>query len=239
MTQVVLQKIKCQFAHLQVELRSAMEASQVKLDDVHQFVVSFFQSECHIPEVPDLTKLFNFITEAKLWRYDHYGPLNELAETFLPENNPARMLMDEYKNKLSGFYTTTRIIDFIDLSKLDDSEDDAHQSLLPEEYEKYYRELRVTLNLGREIKLSDITMSYVDKLWKALIKEFNLPPLTVIIKKIVGGSLIIVWLIPPHVSSVIAASHTKACRFYEKHNIVKVELDDDILYKKDSNVTVS
>ena len=239
MTETVLQKIKRQFASLQLEVRSAMETCKVKLSDVHQFFVSFFQSECCIPEAADLTKLFNIITEAKLWRYDHYGPLNELAEAFLPDDNPARKLVNEYKTKLSGFYTTTKIIDFIDLSELDDSEDDTQQAFLPEEYKKHYRKLKVTLKLDRKVKLSDMTMSYVDTLWKALIDEFNLPPLTAIIKKIVGGSLIIEWLVPPQVSTVIAASYSKALRFFQQNNIVLVELDDLTLYDEEWDWLVS
>ena len=229
MTQTVLQKIKGQFASLQVEVRLAMEARQVKVSDAHQFLVSFFQSESCIPEAPNLTKLFNIVTEAKLWRYDHFSPLRELAEKFLPENNPARKLVSEYKNQLSGFYTTTKIIDFIDLSELEDDSDSngAKQSLSSKEL---YRELKVTLKLDRKIKLSDMTMSYVDTLWKALIEEFDLPPLTAIIKKIVGGSLIISWLVPPQVSSVIAASYSKSLGFYQQHNIALVELDGGILY---------
>ena len=241
MTQTILRKIKGQFASLQLEVRSAMEAREIKASDVHQFLVSFFQSECCIPEAPDLTKLFNIITEAKLWRYDHYGPLQELAEKFLPDDNPARKLVSKYKDQLSGFYTTTKIIYFIDLSELDDSEDDSdadseddtQQSLSPKESKKLYRKLKVTLKLDRKIKLSDMTMSYIDTLWKALIEEFNLPPLTAIIKKIVGGSLIITWLVPPQVSTVIAASYSKALRFYQQHNIVQVQLDGRTLYHED------
>ena len=232
MTQTVIRKIKRQFASLQVEVRSAMEAQQVKVKDVHQFLVSFFQSECCIPEASDLTKLFNIITEAKLWRYDHYGPLKELAETFLPDGNPVRKLVSEYKDQLSGFYTTTKIIDFIKLSELDNSEDDT-QEFSPERYNMYYRKLTVKLKLGWTIKLSDMTMSYVDILWKALIEEFNLPPLTSIIKKIVGGSLVIEWLVPSQVSTVIATSYCKALRFYQQHNINEVLLDDYTLYDED------
>ena len=246
MAHTVLQKIKRQFASLQVEVRSAMETRQVKVSDAHQFLVSFFQSECCIPEAPDLTKLFNIVTEAKLWRYDHYGPLEELAETFLPDNkDPARKLVSKYKDQLSGFFVATKIVDFIDLSELDDPDDDSsddsnddsgdesQQSLLRMEYKKLYRELKVTLNLDRTIKFSSITMSYIDTLWKALIKKFNLPPLTAIIKKIVGGSLIISWLVPPQVSSVIAASYSKALGFYQQHNIVQVQLDGRTLYNEE------
>ena len=234
MTETVLQKIKRQFASLQVQVRSALETCQVKLNDVHQFLVSFFQNERCIPEPSNFTKLFNTITEAKLWRYDHYSPLRELAETFLPDDNPVRKLMSKYKDQLSGFYITTKIVDFIDLSELDDpdsdskgdSEDDSQQGFTT----KLYRKLKVTLKLDRKVKLSDMTMSYVDTLWKALIEEFNLPPLTAIIKKIVPGSLIITWLVPPQVSAAILASHVKALRFYQQQNIVEIKLDDDYLY---------
>ena len=233
MTQTVVLKIKRHFASLQVKVRSAMEAQQVKVSDVHQFLVSFFQSECCIPEAPDLTKLFNIVTEAKLWRYDHYRPLKELAEAFLPDDqNPARKLVTEYNNQLSGFYTTTKIIDFIKLSELEDYEDDL-QDFTPEKYKVHYRKLTLKLKLGFKVKLSDMTMSYVDTLWKALLEEFNLPPLTAIIKKIIGGSLIIHWLVPLQVSTVIEASYFKALSFYQQHNIVQVQLDGRTLYHEE------
>ena len=78
-----------------------------------------------------------------------------------------------------------------------------------------------------------MTMSYVDILWKALLEEFNLPPLTAIIKKIVSGSLTIKWLIPLQVSTVIAVSYSKALRFYQQHNIVQVKVDGRALYDED------
>jgi hypothetical protein len=244
MAQKVMCKIKGQFASLQVEIRSAMEGRQVKVSDVHQFLVSFFQSECCIPEAPDLTKLFNIVTEAKLWRYDHYGPLEELAEKFIPDDqDPARKLVSNYKDQLSGFFVTTKIVDFIDLSDFIDSEDDSdtdsereddgHQPVSPKESKKLFRKLKLKLRIDKTTKFSDMTMSYIDTLWKSLIEKFNLPPLTAIIKKIVGGSLIITWLVPPQVSSVIAASYSKALGFYQQHNIVQVQLDGRTLYDEE------
>ena len=232
MTQTVLLKIKRQFASLLVEVRSAMEARQVKMVDVHQFLVSFFQGDCCIPEVSDLAKMFNMITVAKLWHYDHYRPLKELAETFLPDDDPARTHVTEYKSQLSGFYTTTSIIDYINMSELEDSEDDPQQSFSPEKYKKHYRKLTVELKLDRKIKLSEMTLDYVDTLWKALIKEFNLPSLTAVIDKIVKGSLRITWLILPHVAEKIRTIYSKALRFYQNHSIDELYIDDDLLYNE-------
>ena len=235
MKQNVLQTIKCQFASLQVKVRSAMEvrmeAQQVKMNDVHQFLVAYFQDVCHIPEAPELTKIFNIVTESKLWRYDNYIPLKKLAEEFLPDDDPVRKRITEYRSQLSGFYTTTKIIDFIDLSKLEEAEDDTEQStFVAKNYKQHYHRLTLRLGLDRKVKLSDLTLNYIDTLWKSLIEEFNLPPLTAVIDKIVSGSLIISWLVPPQVSSVIAVSYSKALGFYQRHNIVQVQLDGRTLY---------
>ena len=230
MTKTALETIKRDFSCLLVEVRVALQALEIDVVNIHQFLVSFFQRDDCIPKSSDLTEIFNAITVAKLWHYDHYGPLKQLAESFLPEDNPARLHITDYRSQLSGFYTTTKIIDFIDLSDPEDSEHHSQQAFSPEKYKAHYRKLTLTLKLDRKVKLSDLTLKYVDTLWKALIEEFNLPPLTVIIDKIIRGSLKISWLIPRKVSTVIAASYSKAIKFYQQHNIIQVKIDNNVLY---------
>ena len=102
MKQNVLRTIKCRFATLLLEVQSAMEVQHVKLSDVHQFLLTSFQGECHIPEAPNLTKIFNTVTESKLWRYDNYIPLKKLAEKFLPDDDTVQNHVTEYRSQLSG-----------------------------------------------------------------------------------------------------------------------------------------
>lgn len=230
MTKTALETIKRDFSCLLVDVRVALQALQVDVVDVHQFLVSFFQRDDCIPKSSDLTEIFNAITVAKLWHYDHYGPLKRLAESFLPEDNPTRTRITDYRSQLSGFYTTTKIIDFIDLSESGDSEDHTQQDFSPEKYKPHYRKLTLMLKLDRKVKLSDLTLKYVETLWKALTEEFNLPPLTAVIDKIVRGSLIISWLVPPEVSAAIVGSYSKAIRFYQQQTIVQVKIDDKVLY---------
>ena len=234
MTQAVLHKIKSQFASLQLEVRLAMEKQEVDVNNVHQYLVSLFQG-CCIPEVPHLTKLFNIITEAKLWSYDHYGPLEELAEKFLPSSDAIRALVDEYRDKLSGFCTTTKIIDFVNLSEEEESEDEPEQSFSPQKYKKYYRKLKIKLKLDK--KITEPTLSYVNTLWRSLAKEFDLPTLTAVLDKIVGGSLVISWLVFPNIAEKIRASVSKALQFYQLHNIVELYIDNDLLYSEEWTVS--
>ena len=225
MNETVLQRIKRHFAELQVKVRSAMEEHGVKVIDVHQYLVSVFCAD--IPETSELTKLFNFVTKSQLWRYDHYLPLKEFAIAFLPADNPARKHVIEYQSQYSGFLTTTKIIEYINLSELEDSKDDKS----PQDVD--YHKLAVTLKLGRKVKLSDLSMSYVDELWRALIDEFNLPPLTAVLKKIVGGSLVIEWLVTMQVSAVVRESCSKALVFYQQRSIVYVVINREVLYNEE------
>ena len=203
-----------------------MEEHKVKVKKVRQLLLNFFEGNCSIPDVTDLDKIFNSITEAKLWGYDHYGPLEELAESFLPEGDPARTQIIEYKSQLIGFYTTTSIIDFINLSEYDGATAD-DEPFFPKKYNTYYHKFTVELKLDRSLKFSELTLDYVDRLWKALMQEFHLPPLTAVMDKIVEGSLRITWLILPHIMEKIKAVCCKSTVFFQYYSITRVEIDDD------------
>ncbi|MCG8621322.1 MAG: hypothetical protein MJE68_04865 [Proteobacteria bacterium] len=205
----------------------AMEARNVKVSDAHQYLVASFQG-CGIPEAPDLTKLFNVITEAKLWRYDHYVPLQQFAQQFLHDDEQVRKDTSDYRDQLSGFLTTTRIIDFVKLSEFDESEDGTEKPFLPEKYKKCCRKLKVKLKLDK--KITELTLSHVKILWESIAEEFDIPSLTAVIDKIIDGSLVISWLILPHIADKIRASSCKALRFYQRLGIVEVYIDRGLLY---------
>ena len=223
MTEKALRKTKSRFSNLLVKVRSSMEANKTEVKDVRDYLVTYFEGECNIPDVGNLSNIFESVTSAKLWRYDHYGPLEELAESFLPDDDPARALMTEYITQLSAFYATTRIIDFIKISEDDDPEED-DQPFSSKKYNRKYRKLTVKLKLQKNI--SELTLDFVHQLWKALRKEFTLPSLTAVIDKIIEGSLTITWLVLPHVVEKIKSKFSKSLHFLQHHGIVSIELYD-------------
>ena len=237
MAETVLRKIKSRFALLVIEVQKSMASLKVDAGTVQQFLVNFFEGDCDIPEDAGLSKIFNTVTKARLWCYDHYGPLEELAESFLPEDDPARAQVTEYKSQLTGFQATTRIIDFVKLNELEDCEEVPEFVFSPKKYNSHYRKLTVELRLNRDI--SELTLEYVNTLWKLLAKEFHLPPLTAVIDKIVEGSLIITWLILPHIVDKIRATYFKSVEFFQQHNIIRILLYNDglLLYDEESMVS--
>ena len=150
MVETILRKIKSCFSHLVINVRLSLEDHKVDVKKVHQFMLNFFEGECDIPKVSDMTTLFSSITTVKLWCYDQCGPLEELAESLLPNDDSARTQISEYKMQLSGFQATTRIIEFVKLSELENPEEN-YQGFSLKKYNRYYRKISLTLKLKSNI----------------------------------------------------------------------------------------
>ena len=57
-----------------------------------------------------------------------------------------------------------------------------------------------------------------------LQKEYTLPSLTAVIDTILDGSLVITWLVLPHVVEKIKSKFSKSLHFLQHHGIVRIEL---------------
>ena len=219
-------------------MQSALESSQVNVNDVYDFLVRCFSRDDWVQNPANFGQLFNALSVTKLWNYNHYGPLEDITKKFLSDNAAIKKLVSEYKGQLTGFYTMTKIADFIKVhkSQFEDTEQDPEQSLPVDTYTlKDYRRLKVTLNLGQR-KVSALTLSYVDELWRSLAEEFDLPSLTAVIEAIVKGSLQVTWLVLPHIAEKITSASTKAFKFFRLHDVTCVEVDNCIVFEDEEMV---
>ena len=227
------QMIRGQFSSLLDKVQSALQANQVSVDRVRHFLIRYFRSDIWVKKASDLGELFDAVSVAKLWNYDHYGPLEEVIKQLLPSDSTVKKLISEYKRQLNAYYTATKITDFIKRSKIEAAYQDPDQPLAVRDFSfEDYRKLKVKLNLPEGRKLSAVTLSHVDQLWRSLAEEFDLPCLTAVIHSIVTGSLEVTWIILPHMAEHMI-SEAKALDsewFYKKNDIVELKIDDFILY---------
>ena len=236
LTRKNLNKIKGQFSSLLLEVQSALKSRQVSIDNLRNFLVHYFARSDWIHNPSNLDEIFTALSVAKLWSYDQYDPLEEIVKKFLPDDDDVKKFVSDYKNQLTGFYTTTKIADFIKLSDFEESEQDPQQPLPTDSFTlKDYRKLKLKLKINR--KVSAITLSYVDELWRSLAEEFDLPCLTAVIHSIIEGSLVVTWLVLPHVAEKIMANSSKATKFFRRHGIVEVVIDECIIF--DAELMVS
>ena len=221
------------------EVQSALESSQVNIDKVRDFLVRYFSRDDWIQSPSTFGELFNVLSVVKLWNYDHYGPLELIITHFLSDNADIEVCMTDYISKLTGFYTATKIADFIKLSDFEDSEQDPQQPLPMGSFTlKDYRRLKLKLKLNR--KVSTVTLSYVDELWRSLAKQFDLPCLTAVIHSIVKGSLELTWLVLPHIADKIMANsrNSEAVKFFRHHGIILAEIGDNPVYDEEQIVSM-
>ena len=222
--------IKALFSSLVLEVQLALQ-SQSDISNVRDFLITFF--ECDFPETSDVKKLFPAITLKHLWDYHHYSPLEQLVNKFLPNDQEVGRLMKEYKACLSGFYLTTKLIDYIEYHNLsaDDSDEECDQPS-PKLTTKQYKKIKVVLQLER--KISQISLDYVVKLWQSFAKEYEIPSLTAVIDRIVAGSLEVTWRVPQHIADAILPRS----KFFRSHRIVLVSIDDVIIYDEKEIVSI-
>ena len=236
LTRKNLNKIKGQFSSLLLKVQSALKFRQVSVDSVRNFLVHYFRRSDWIHNPSNLDDLFTALSVAKLWNYDHYGDLEVVIEHFLPDDSKVKKFVSDYKCQLTGFYTTTRIADFIKLSDFEESEQDPQQPLPTDSFTlKDYRKLKLKLKLDR--KVSAVTLSYVDELWRSLAEEFDLPSLTAVIHSIIEGSLVVTWLVLPHIAEKIIANASKATKFFRHLGIIELAINECIIYDAEQMVS--
>ena len=225
MAKAALTEMKSCFENLLMKVRSALEGHQVTVETIRKFLSDLFQGDYELPENLDLSELFGCVTNAKLWSFDHHGPLQELCKSLLPEDDSARKPAGEYICRLSAFQATTKVIDCSELFKVKEGE-----ILSPKKYNRQYRKLNVKLKPQRAISL--LTLDYVDKLWQALRDELHLPSLTAVLDQLTesDGTLSITWLVLPHVARKIETTCFKSLKFFECHSIVEILLDNRLYY---------
>ena len=222
-------EIKAHYSSLVLEVQSALE-SQSDVRKVRHFLITFFKHD--FSEASDLEKLFTTITLNDLWDYHNYSPLEQLVNKFLPSDQEVMSLMKAYKACLSGFYLTTKLINYIKYQNLsaDDSDEECdHPS--PKLTPKQYKKIKVVLQLER--KISQVSLDYVVKLWQSFAEEYEIPSLTAVIDKIVAGSLEVTWIVPQYIANAIFPRS----KFFRSHGIVLVSIDDIIIYDEKQMVS--
>ena len=226
-----VEEIKAVFSSLLLSVQSALELES-SADNVRQFMITFF--ECDFPKTMDIKELLAAVTLNHLWDYQHYSPVERLANYLLQSDQGLQDLIKAYKACLSGFYLTTKLIDYIQYQNLsvDDSDEECDHTS-PKLTTKQYRKIKVVLQLER--KVSQLSLNYVVKLWESFAEEYEIPSLTAVIDRIVTGSLEVTWRVPQHIADAILPRS----KFFRNCGIVLVFINDVIIYDEKQMVSLT
>ena len=223
-----LEDIRSRFAILLAEIKRTLKAKDdIATEDVHAVIIGMYPKCSESVPNTNLDEIFTTATNLDLWNYMHHSPVEKVVRRFLPDHIS---LMTEYKECLAGFCTTTKLIHYIQYERI---ESRRGSNKLPLRTFNY-RKLMVKLELDRNI--TSLSLKYVMDLWEEFAAEFNIPFLTVVIDRILEGSIDIVWLIPPDVATMIEVAADESTMFFNHNYIVFVAIEDHVLYDRSQQV---
>ena len=213
----------------------------------HEYVLELFDVESSsIPPADTIPEIFRSLTDKKYWIFLDVDKLENIVEEFSGElKDECMKLIEEYKEQLSGYKTTTSILDFIAQNKgieTEGYENEENVSLKKdaEKYDAKYRtKLSMKLNKNKAQPSTRIYMEsllYVEKLWDSLCREFKMPPLSHVLDDIMTGSIIIHWIIQHTLTWNILDGIDEAVPFFEREFISLVCLEGVCIYNQKTGV---
>ena len=159
-----------------------------------------------IPQIFGLLNLY--------WNYLHYGLLQRIIDIYGTDDT--KKLMKSYVDDVKLFQQETTLAMFWEAHP-------KQRSLKPS---------KVVEVLTNHLEFADSSLlKSVEEFRQEFALELSLPDVTIIIKEILPGSVVIVWLMPTK-GEITLKNQVKEGRFefFKQHHILELRMDDDIIY---------
>ena len=181
-----------------------LQNKEIDVEDIQRFLVimySFPKSRdgsdtitSMIECTTSLDEIFHALSKYRLWDYLNYYLLQSIIEQFASDDGELNDMMEQYQRDLTGHILTLHIQRYLDASHFQypiaasESETFGNADVLalpPEQKHRLYGKLSVMCNAN----FGDYTIKYVTDLWQSLGKQFELPPLEMILHHIAEGGI--------------------------------------------------
>ena len=198
--------------------RTKLQVKGINVEDVQTFLITMYSSPGSkdgsdtvttvVESARSLDEIFRALSKHRLWDYINYYLLQSIIEAFADDDDELNHMMEQYQEDLTGHILTLRIQEYLDATKhhivTSESETLGNAdvlALLPEQKHELYKKLTVMC----EVNVTDHTIEYVVDLWQSLGKQFELPPLVMILYRIIGD------IIPSLVKFETSGPKKKVC----------------------------
>ena len=225
-----MSKIKGCFADLVRRIGKKLESRNINIQEFRTYMVTLFAPGHFINNIEDIVEIFQAISRHRLWDFSDYVNLEQISSDFGGGDPELDEWMTEYKTKLTGFYATTKIVEYIDacdsnieLAEADDS--------LQQDIARYDKKYCKTLTMKLQSRVTQLCLDYIDQLWHSIANHFVLPSLSFLLEKIHKGCIEVILVIPIKTAMKILESSHDSIPFFEQNNIIKVMIEDKIIYQ--------
>ena len=221
------QAINEKFAVFLTNVRDKMLKSGVDIEKFRLFVVALFPPGDFIPSLPpNLTKIFEAITQHGLWDSLHYSPLVRIVRNFGAGDPEMEIWIRNYKKYVKAYTILASIEDCIE-SSLDTCTDRSQVDCV--KYDPHY-------NSPVEWKTDfvDHSLQYLADVWEMFSDRYLLPdsPPTALLDRVRKGCVSVTWLVPSYLIPQLIKRVKIDTEFFRKHRILKVTVRDEIVYEE-------
>ena len=231
-------KINGSFATLVRKVTGKLAKRDINMKDFRLYVVNLFPPGDIITDVVSVADIFEIVSRHQLWDYTHYTPIEEVAGEFGGDDPELRGWISDYKAELAGFKAMTKIMDYIKVCDDDEDIADSEQTIRQNmaRYDKRYcRKLTIKL----KARVTEKSLCYIDEFWRSIADHFFLPCLSVLLDTIQEGCVEVTWCVPTLSALHIQANIQDSTEFLQQSGVVRVIMDDEILYDEEGMDTVS
>lgn len=225
-----LRMIKERFATLVSRVAERLE-NAVNIDKFRLHVTTLFQPGDVTFEADSITKICTAISKNHLWDYNSPSYIKSIVKEFAPDM--MQWVLD-YESDLMGFKVSTKIANFIEVCSGDDFALYPDDTILSH-MARYDRRYCCKLCIKLKTPVKDMSLIYVDHLWKSISEQFLIEPLLVLLERIREGCVEVTWYIPTLSALQILAGCLSYNEFFQEQKITRMICDKETLYIEEMN----
>ena len=185
-------------------------------------------------------EIFRQLQKHHFWSFSEINKLTELASLYIKDSE-IKEAIEKYKSDLIAYKTCTLIgemINFDSMQQENDEElghekDEATEENDPSYYNITARE-KLTVKFfkgagGRHVKVSDLSLLYLEEIFEKMKQMFNLT-LDAVLQKVATGSIEITWYIPSISAWKILDKLPENLHLLQEEGISTMFLEDVLIY---------
>ena len=227
------QAIMDKFADFQTRVCDKLVKNGVDTQQVRLFVTNQFPpGDCIPPPPASLTEMFEAITHHRLWNFFHYSPLVRIAKRFCANDDEMEDWVSTYKQDLKAYSLVTTVEDHIEADLGNAGSPSANSA-------KY--DSRYYTPMEWKTKFVDHSLQYLAEVWELFSYHYLVPdsPPTALLDRVRRGCFSVTWLVPTGLIPQLVKRVQLETEFFQQHQILKVTVGKECVYKEVTEKTTS
>ena len=226
------------YESVQTSVSRKIDAVCTNKTKLHHFLIQIYPPNTipnpiidEIKAASNTQNLFRILTQHGMWSYVNYHLLECIVSEYIPHDDEVQKQLQHYIGQFKVFAQTASIQVYIDACKmfsaaslLDQGNETPVCMHMPDP--ALFSCLKIKIQVAAPKQLIHLL-----KLRSHLMKQLYLPHPTLLLGKIGRGSVVIKWYFPAVAVGRILTSASSCSDFFREHNIVQVNINDQLVYE--------